>query len=173
MPTARRHGTTKYQKTALTQSFVFSSLWLVRPPLKVKQRRKLPPSPIYFDGRRPGPEARPDLFRGASHKRSTTKQSTTKYYKVLRSTSKYDEVLKSTTKDYEVLQSSKYYNALKKVLQSGGVPGRRSPGRRALMYHVAVFLYIYTAHTLAHTWSHVCLKTYIYIRRIPWRIPSF
>ena len=28
--------------------------------LKVQHRRKL--SPIYFDGRRPGPEARPDLF---------------------------------------------------------------------------------------------------------------
>ena len=25
------------------------------------------------------------------------------------------------------------------------------------------YIYIYTAHTLAHTWSHVCLKTYIYI----------
>ena len=25
------------------------------------------------------------------------------------------------------------------------------------------YIYIYTAHTLAHTWSHVCLKNYIYI----------
>ena len=30
------------------------------------------------------------------------------------------------------------------------------------MYHVAVFLYICTAHTPAHTWSQVCLKTYTY-----------
>ena len=25
-----------------------------------------------------------------------------------------------------------------------------------------IYIFIYTAHTLAHTWSHVCLKTYIY-----------
>ena len=50
----------------------------------------------------------------------------------------------------------------------GHVPGRRAPWRQASTPHVAGFLY-----TLAHTWSHVYLKTYICIRRISWRIPTY
>ena len=75
-----------------------------------------------------------------------------------------------------------YYEIMVSCVASlyGHVPGRRSPGRRAFIPHVAGFLiYIYTAHTLAHTRagrhrettactigalkSYICTYMYIYI----------